>query len=350
MKHDVIEKAETKLQQVQAADIHNINESIPRLREIVHMLRSQKGERSLEVQCRALELLIFIGLIVGDAEQIYEPLFALRQKVKAHRLEKEEGRLAQLQAEALPYLVEIPGFNEVDLEEILVEINSKRKKDRETDRMLQSFLLEAYILLGNDGKVDALRKELRKSRELIFEVECESCGPALQTRVYVNMGDIEEALRISEPLFDGTMRHCMRSPRIPAAVLLDYFLVQGSLEDARPFAEELEATIDYPMDGGIKLANPLLEYYVRTGDYLEALEWINFFGKRMLRSPLQVQRRRFFQSAHLLAHGLMGEGWTHLEPRDIKFPLAVELTAKGYSLENVDTFFKQQMTPGQAGR
>lgn len=350
MENDIIEKAEKKLEQVQHSNIRTIKESIPRLREIVHMLRSVKGERSLEIQCRSLEMLIFLGLIVGDAEQVFEPIFALRQKVKAHQLEDREGRLAQLLAESLPFLVEIPGFDETDLEEILAEINAKRKQDRETDRMLDAFLLEAYILLGNERKAEALRQELRKSRDLIYEVECESCGPALQTRVYVHLGDIDEALRISEPLFDGRMPQCMRSPRIPASALLDYYLTQDNLEEAHRFAEELEATIDYPIDGGVKLANPLLEYYVRTGDYLEALEWVNFFGKRMLRSPLRIQRRRFFRSADMLVQGLMGEGWTHLEPRDIKFPIPVELSTEGYQLTAVSTFFHQQITPGQAGR
>lgn len=155
------------------------------------------------------------------------------------------------------------------------------------------------------------------------------------------MGEINEALEEAENLVNGTSHPCLRSPRVPAAALLDHYLREHDLESAQPYAEMLEEYIDYPLDGGIKLVNPLLEYYARTGDYLEALEWVNSFGPRMLRSPFLRQRRRFFRSAARTLAGLKGEGWTHVEARDLRFAVPVGMTEQGYAIGELEAWMTE---------
>lgn len=338
----IIEQAEQLLQNIER---NPKDQLAPQLRKVVYMLNQVKGQEARELQCVGLEHLIHLGLIVGEPDLFLESLYAFRQLIRENHLSEREGRLAQFTAQALPYLMELPGYGEDDLHQLVAEIKAKSKIDEKTERKLAVYLLEAYQVLGLPEQAAMQRDHLRRSRDWVFQVECRYCQKALQARVYVLMDDIEEAIRQTQPLFNGYHRRCLRSPRIPLAALTEYFLRQDDLEKAAIYAEPLAETIDFLFDAGIKLANPLLEYLVRSDqedNWLEALEWIHFFASRMVGCPLQLQRRRFYQSAALLMQKMERGGWTHLEARDLPFPLPLKLTPQGYVIQEVATYFTRE--------
>ena len=331
-----ITKAQEKMNQVDRSYTpHQLSQVRNWLREGIRLLAPVRDKEGQDLQAKMLSTLINLGLIGGDFEDIVEPLHALRRLVTQGDQPDLRGRLDQFTAEAIPLLLELPGFTRRDMEALIAPIYERNKDDAERRRMMDVFLLESYQKLGMETEARKVAAALRTSRETVFRIECPGCQDGLQVVVYVLLGDLEEALAIAEPLFDGTVSPCLRSPRVPAAVLLNHYLRAEDLESAERYAHILEERIDYPLDGGIKLVNPLLEYYVRTGDYLEALEWVNCFGQRMVRSPFLRQRARFFQSFAQLLSGLKGEGWTHMEARDLRFSVPVTMIDQGYPIEEL---------------
>jgi len=329
-----IDEAREKLNQVLGAYLpYDLRQVPPTLRDAVRLLSPVKSEEGYTLRADVLSHLLHIGLVGGDFQDTVEPLHELRWLVEHCGVQSMRGRLDQFTAEAMSLLVELPGFDHSDMETLMNPIYERNKDDEERRRMIDAFSLDAYLVLGVQDKQEKVIEVLKTSRAMIFSTECTGCQMGLQSRVYLQMGEVEEALELAEDLFNGTEGPCLRSPRIPAAALLDYYLSVDALDEAEQFAEALAERIDYPTESGIKLANPLLEYYVRTGDYLEALEWVNHFGERMVRSPLMIQRRRFFQSVALLLAGLKGEGWTHLEARDLRFSVPVVLGEQGYRID-----------------
>lgn len=338
----IIEQAEQLLQDIAR---NPMDQLVPRLRKVVYMLNQVKGKEARDLQCEGLEHLIHLGLAVGEPDLFLESLYVFRQLIRENDLAEWEGRLAQNTAQALPYLMELPGYGEDDLDQLVAEIKAKSKSDEKTERQLAVYRLEAYQVLGLPQQAANQRDHLRRSRDWVFQVECGNCQIALQAWVYVLIDDIEEAIRQTQPLMNGYHRRCLRSPRIPLAALTDYFLQQDDLATAAIYAEPLAETLDFLFDAGIKLANPLLEYLVRSeqeDNWFEALEWINFFAARMVGCPLQVQRRRFYQSAALLMQNMKRAGWTHLEARDLPFPLPLQLAPQGYGIQDVTNYFTQE--------
>lgn len=328
-----IERAQSKMDRVDnAITPYELGQARNYLREGIRLLAPVRAKEGQDLQAKLLSTLINLGLIGGDFEDVVEPLHALRRLVeRADRMDLR-GRLDQFTAEAMPLLLELPGFTRQDMEQMMAPIYERNKDDEEKRRMLDVFLLESYRSIGMHKEAEEKVAALSTSREPVFQMDCNSCQSGLQVGVYVLMGEIDEAVEQAEDLVNGSYYPCLRSPRVPAAALLDHYLREHDLESAEQYAEVLEEYIDYPLDGGIKLVNPLLEYYARSGDYLEALEWVNCFGKRILRSPFLRQRRRFLHSVALTLAGLQEEGWTHVEARDLRFPVPVGMTDQGYEI------------------
>lgn len=322
---------------------HQLSRARNWLREGIRLLAPVRDKEGQDLHAKMLSTLLNLGLIGGDFEDTVEPLHALRRLVERGDRLDLRGRLDQFTAEAMPLLLELPDFSRKDMEKLVAPIYERNKEDEERRRMLDAFLLVSYRSIGMYEEAEEKVAALRTSREPVFQTECPGCEHGLQVVVYVHMGDLAEALELAEPIFDGSISPCLRSPRMPAAALLDHYLQVDDLGTAERYAHILEERIDYPLDGGIRLVNPLLEYYVRTGDYLEALEWVNCFGQRMVRSPFLRQRARFFRSFTRLLSGLKAEGWTHLEARDLRFSVPVILSDRGYPIHALEGWVAVQL-------
>ena len=160
-------------------------------------------------------------------------------------------------------------------------------------------LLQVYRKRNNQAQIDSLRAMLLKKAVPVKEEvrNCESCIKNFKLEKQVQLGLIKEAEQTMTELMNMEHFKCARSPRTAARALLNYYLEKNDLESAKPHADLLSEYIDFLWHGSIEFANPLFEYFVRTGNQEQAQFWYNRFKEEMDTTLLSLEKKRFWKWA-----------------------------------------------------
>jgi hypothetical protein len=210
-------------------------------------------------------------------------------------------RFAYLLLICLPQIAEMEAISDQQLEGLIAEVQ-QGLDDAEENYAVPFTLLEVYRKRNNQAQVDSLKAMLLKKAVPVAEEDhsCDSCIKNFKLVKQLQLGLIQEAEQTMTELMNMEDFKCARSPRTAARAMLNHYLAQNDLEAAQPHADLLSEYIDFAGQGSIHFANPLFEYFVRTGHRKQAQFWYNRFKEEMETTLLSLEKARFWKWAGAL--------------------------------------------------
>lgn len=164
--------------------------------------------------------------------------------------------------------------------------------------------------------------------------DCEACEINYDMRMALECGDEAEALRVAQPLLDGS-RRCGEVPHMTYALLTKYYLYQGNLSEAQYYGKLCERYIG---------SDP--RFLAESGYLLELYSVLRpAYGWKLFKRSIEhfvecrnpMMRMTFARGARRLLERVAGE--TEYTSSPLISPLGLERTEEGYRVADLIGYF-----------
>ncbi len=232
-------------------------------------------------------------------------------------------------------LENMPDYHQISKAEIDQYYEEYERRCRRYGYSLRVYYMKKckYALTYDQDEARALYDKFHECRR-DGNSDCEACEIHFDMTVAMELGDLEEAMRIGAPLFNGTKR-CAEVPHVTYGRLCRHFLYAGNLQEAEYYGKLCE-----------KYTKGEPEFLMETGYLLELWSCIRpAYGWKILKNNIEyfvksknpMMRMAFARGAARLLRQIAKE--TDSVGSVLLAPLPVKAGEEGYAISELIDYF-----------
>jgi hypothetical protein len=227
----------------------------------------------------ARKYFILIGQLLDRLEMAMLEMTWLAGQWDQNREEVDLENAMSYLEDLVEYLPSFPNISRRDIEFALEKLEDWLNSNGREPHYLHWARFKTYKRLGDEAKAEQHKSKLiGVEREdplvMIQSTSCDLCHKCRVIYYYTSIGLMDKALELARDYIANPIKPCMTGPRTGFAHLLDALLDAGRLEDAETLLPVLNQHLDHPTKAPVRIALPLLRYYLESKNDVEAEKMI----------------------------------------------------------------------------
>jgi tetratricopeptide (TPR) repeat protein len=192
---------------------------------------------------------------------------------------------------------EFPAVTKTQMYHALEDLKKRYLEYGSNEKVYHQYAYEVYMNIGEDEKSRYHHSRWSRFKNRDYMDDCEACVIHRNVNFHARLGNIQDALKVAQPLLTGKLK-CTHVPKTTYADLLVPLMQNNREKEAAMCAEKLyKHLINGKFGGDNYYAYSALIYFSRQGEFAKAIKIFEKYMKMDLEQKNLFRRFYFYVGA-----------------------------------------------------